>query len=80
MQERNKKLKNRVLKAREDLSNLDVKKPVDEFSVIYPEYIKGADSKEKIKAKTRLRNLFYCKTFDEDFTRKIELFVKQIKN
>ncbi|QQV91454.1 hypothetical protein M1M25_gp023 [Tenacibaculum phage Gundel_1] len=79
MQDRNKKLKDRVINCREKLSNLEIKKPLVKFARKYPRYVKGSTSKEKEKSKTRLRNLFYCKAFDEDFTKHLEVFVEITK-
>lgn len=76
LKNRNKKLKNRVLESRKELKKLNVFKPIDKFARKFPSYVNGIDKKEKEKSINRLRNLFYCKVFDEDFTAHLESFVE----
>lgn len=80
MQDRNKKLKDKVDHCREQLTKLEVKRPLVNFARKYPIYIQGKTNEEKLKSKTRLRNLYYCKSFDEDFTKHLEAFVQFTKN
>ena len=80
MHERNKKLKDRVVRCRTTLNALKIKQPLDKFARKYPRYIQGENEEAKLKAKTRLRNLFYSKAFDEEFTNHLEVFTQQTKN
>lgn len=79
MHERNIKLKDRVDDCRKKLTELKVKRPLVKFARKYPRYVQGVTQEEKDKAKMRLRNLFYCKVFDEDFTKHLEVFVQITK-
>lgn len=79
MKERNKKLKSRVENARKKLDKLDIPNLRNKFKKKYPEYY-GGKTQEEIDAKeNRLNNLWYCKAFDEDFTRKLEAFLEYLK-
>ena len=64
----------RVLKAKGELNKLGVKMPRYYFCLKYPEY-KAIDSK-LLKDNHKLDNLWYGKITDEDFTVKLEAFVK----
>lgn len=80
MKDRNKKLKDRVEQCKKALAELGVKKPLDKFVRKFPKYSEGSTEEEKNKAKNRVRNLFYCKAFDEDFTKHLESFVEFTKS
>ena len=69
-----KELKLRVLKCRSDLKKIGVKKQMDKFALKYPEFYKDK------KAIKRLNNLWYNKITDENFTKKLELFVEYKKS
>lgn len=69
MKDRNKKLKKRVESVKKELKSLQIKNPMHFFVLKNPEYV-GDEHREH-----RLKNLWYCKVFDEDFTKKIEAFL-----
>ncbi|WP_439132387.1 hypothetical protein [Polaribacter sp.] len=69
MKERNKKLKKRVEFVKKELDSLQIKNPKHFFGLKNPEYL-GDNHKEE-----RLKNLWYCRVFDEDFTKKMESFL-----
>ena len=75
--QRNKKkndLKRRVLSCRSSLIAIGVKRPMDKFAIKFPEFAKNE------RQITRLNNLWYNKITDDDFTKKLELFVEFKKN
>ena len=75
MKDRNKKLKLRVEKARERLDALNIKSQKHDFGLKYQEYLSDKDVHDRSSKRERLNNLWYCRVFDEDFTKKLEAFV-----
>ena len=63
-------LKERVLKAREELKEIGVKMPRYYFTLKFPKYSNEPD---------RLDNLYYVKIEEEQFTKELESFVQYKK-
>lgn len=76
MNERNKKLKQRVLSCKKILDGLNIKNARVDFAKKYPKYYSSNILTDTSDLKDRLNNLWYCKVFDEDFTKNLESFTK----
>ena len=75
MKDRNKKLKLRVEKVRNTFKSLGFNDQKKEFVMKYPEFVSHKNKEEESSKRERLNNLWYCRVFDEDFTKKLEAFV-----
>lgn len=68
MRDRNRKLKIRVLAARKKMDDKGLGSQKKNFAMNFDSH--GSHDSE------RLNNLFYCRAFDEDFTKDLEAFAE----